>query len=61
MPGPKGVITVTGNRQRAEECLQEGSKIADHQMAAVKLEEYQKTANPADLLRAKKPANESTF
>ena len=21
MPGPKGVITITGNRQRAEECL----------------------------------------
>ena len=24
MPGPRGVITVTGNRQRAEECLQKG-------------------------------------
>ncbi|KAI5016376.1 hypothetical protein ZWY2020_006227 [Hordeum vulgare] len=29
MIGPKGVITITGDRQRAEECLQQGSKIAD--------------------------------
>jgi hypothetical protein len=61
MPGPKGVITVTGNRQRAEECLQQGSKIADQQMAVVELEEYKKTADPAELLRAKKPATESAF
>jgi hypothetical protein len=61
MVGPKGVITVIGNRQRAEECLQHGSKIADQQMAMVKLEEYKKNADPADLLRAKKPATESAF
>ena len=29
MPGPRGVITITGNRQKAEECFQKGSKIAD--------------------------------
>ena len=29
MPGPKGVITVAGNRQRAEDWLQDGVKIAD--------------------------------
>ena len=40
MPGPRGVITVTGNRQKAEECLQKGSKIADAQMAAVEMQEY---------------------
>src|SRR3954469_22968199 len=39
MPGPRGVITVTGNRQRVEGCLQKGSKIADEQMAAVEMEE----------------------
>jgi hypothetical protein len=61
MPGPKGVITVTGNRQRAEECLQQGSKIADMQMAMVELEEYKKTADPADLMRTKKPTTESAF
>jgi len=61
MPGPKGMITVTGSRQRAEECLQQGSKIADEQMAMVELEEYKKNADPSDLLRSKKPAAESAF
>ena len=58
MPGPKGVITVTGNRKKAEECFQKGSKIAEAQMAVVELQEYQKTADPSELLRAKKPASE---
>ena len=61
MPGPKGVITITGNRQRAKECFWKGSKIADEQMAAVEMQEYQKNADPSDLLHAKKPASESAF
>ena len=61
MPGPKGVITITGDRKKAGECFQKGSKIADAQMAAVEWKEYQKTADPSDLLRAKKPATESAF
>ena len=61
MPGPKGVITVTGNRKKEEECFQKGSKITDAQMAVVELQEYQNTADPSDLLRAKKPATESAF
>ena len=61
MPGPKGVITITGNRKKEEECFQIGSKIADAQMAVVELQEYQKTADPSELLRAKKPASESAF
>ncbi|XP_020167738.1 uncharacterized protein [Aegilops tauschii subsp. strangulata] len=61
MPGPRGVITVTGNRQGAEEFFQKGSKIADEQMAAVEMVEYQKNADPSDLLRAKKPASDSAF
>ncbi|XP_020189907.3 uncharacterized protein [Aegilops tauschii subsp. strangulata] len=61
MPGPRGVITVTGSWQRVEECLQKGSKIANEQMAAVEMEEYKKNADPGDLLRAKKPASESAF
>ncbi|XP_020197284.1 uncharacterized protein [Aegilops tauschii subsp. strangulata] len=61
MPGPKGVITVTQNRQRAEECLHKGSKIADEQMVVVELEEYKKNADPSDLLHSKKPAFESAF
>ena len=61
MPGPRGVITVTGNRQKAEECFQKGSKIADAQMAAIEMQEYQKHAYLSDLLRAKKPATDSAF
>ena len=61
MPGPKGVITVTGNRQKGEECFQKGSKIADAQMVAVELQEYQKNVDPSDLLRAKKPATDYAF
>ena len=34
MPGPKGVITVTSNCKKAEECFQKGSKIADAHMVA---------------------------
>ena len=55
------MITVTGNRKKAEECFQKSSKIVDAHMAVVELQEYQKTADPSDLLRAKKPATESTF
>ena len=61
MPGPKGVITITGNRQRAEECLQQGSRIADQQMAVLQLDEYKKTVDPADLMLSKKPASEYAF
>ena len=42
MPGPRGMIIVTGNRQRVEECLQKGSKIADEQMAVVEMKSIRK-------------------
>ena len=58
---PKGVITITGNQKKAEECFQKGSKIVDAQMAVVELQEYQKNTDPSDLLRAKKPATDSAF
>ena len=61
MPGPREVTTNTGNQQKAEECFQKGSKIADAQMAVVELEEYQKNTDPSDLLRAKKPTSKSAF
>ena len=61
MTGPRGVITITGNRQKAEECFQKGSKIADAQMATVEMQEYRKNVDPSGLLRAKKPATDSAF
>ncbi|KAI4967588.1 hypothetical protein ZWY2020_024609 [Hordeum vulgare] len=45
----------------SEECLQQGSRIADQQMAVLELDEYKKTVDPADLMRSKKPASESAF
>ena len=48
MPSPRGVITITGNRQKAEECFQKGSKIADAQTVVVELQEYQKNVDPSD-------------
>ena len=61
MSGPRGVITVSGNHQRAEDCLEDGAKITDEQMGAVEFQEYQKTADTSDLLCAKRPASESAF
>ena len=61
MPGPKGVITITGTRKKAEECFQKGLKIANAQITVVELEGYKKNADLSDLLRAKKPATESAF
>ena len=61
MPGPKGVITVYGNRKKVEDCLQDGAKIADEQMAAVEFQEYKKTVDLSDLLHAKRHASESAF
>ena len=55
------MITITGNRQKAEECFQKGSRIADAQMAAVEMQEYRKNADLSDLLRSKKPATDSAF
>jgi hypothetical protein len=61
LPGPNGAITVSGDRQRAEECLQQGSIIADVQMAVVELEEYKKAVDPSELLKSKKQAVDSAF
>ena len=61
MPGPRGVITISGNRKKAEECFQKGSNIADAQMVAEEWQEHQRNADPSDLLRAKKPATDSAF
>ena len=61
MPGPKGMITIIGNRKLAEECLQKGSQIADEQMTMAELDEYKKAADASELLKSKKPTVESAF
>jgi hypothetical protein len=57
MPGPSGVITVSGNYKQAKELLQKGSLIADQQMAAVELAEYKKMVDTAELLQPKKSSS----
>ena len=61
VPNPSHLVSLSSCCSSAEECFQKGSKIADAQMAVVEMQEYQKTADPSDLLRAKKPATESAF
>src|SRR3954464_1189715 len=57
MPGPNGVITISGNYKQAEELLQKGSLIADQQMAEVELAEYKKTVDKSELLQRKKSSS----
>ena len=51
MPGPRGVITISGDYKQEEELLQKGSLI---QIAELELVEYKKTADPSELLQPKK-------
>jgi len=55
IPVPKGVITVTSNRQRVDDCLDNNLKITNEQMEVVEFQECQKTVDPSDLLCAKRP------
>jgi hypothetical protein len=57
MPGPNGVITVSGNYKQAEDLLQKGSLIADQQMAEVELAEYKRTVDASELLQPKKSSS----
>src|SRR3954466_13075473 len=57
IPGPSGVITISGNYKQAEELLQKGSLIADHQMAEVELAELKKTVDASELLQPKKTSS----
>ncbi|KAI5014770.1 hypothetical protein ZWY2020_056160 [Hordeum vulgare] len=61
MPGPKGVITLTGDRKVIEECLQQGSKISNEPVLAAELDGYKKAVDIANLLNSKRPATESAF
>ncbi|KAI5016209.1 hypothetical protein ZWY2020_006060 [Hordeum vulgare] len=61
IPGPMGMIMVTGDCKVAEECLQQGSKIANEHVLAAKLDGYKKVVDAADLLKSKRPATQSAF
>src|SRR3954471_19787128 len=57
MPGPHGVITISGDYKQAEELLQKGSLIADQQMAKVELAEYKKVDDASELLQPNKTSS----
>src|ERR1041385_3523730 len=57
MPGPHGVITVSGDYKQAEDLLQKGSLIANQQMAEVELAKYKKAADSSELLQPKKTSS----
>ena len=57
MPGPQGVITISGDYKQAEELLQKGSLIADQQIAELELAEYKKTVDASELLQPKKASS----
>ena len=54
MPGPHGVITISGDYKQAEELLQKWSLIADQKIAEVELAEYKKLADTSELLQPNK-------
>ena len=61
MLGTSGVITITGDRKLAKECLQKGPRIIDEQMAMAELDEYKKAVDSSDLLKSKRPIMVSAF
>jgi hypothetical protein len=64
LPGPKGIITVTGDFRRSLECAEEGSKIAESMLivAEKKLILCQVAAlQAADLHASEKPTAKTQF
>ena len=54
MPGPRGVITISGDYKQAEQLLQKRSLIADQQIVEIELAQYKKMVDPSELLQPKK-------
>src|SRR3954470_8861948 len=48
VPGPHGVITISGDYKQVEELLRKGSLIADQQMGEVELAEYKKASDSSE-------------
>jgi hypothetical protein len=59
MPGPKGTITVDGNRKIARECEEGVAAYAESACAAKELKFYKSNVDPADMTPLKKPTTES--
>ena len=63
LPGPKGIITVSGDYRRSIACATAGSKIADSFAIAEEFKEIKRAveAEPAEAPAAKRPAGEMQF
>jgi hypothetical protein len=59
MPGPRGTITVEGNRRVALECEEGDAACAETACAAQELKYYKDNVDPADRTSLKKPTTES--
>ncbi|KAI4975308.1 hypothetical protein ZWY2020_048915 [Hordeum vulgare] len=59
MPGPKGTITVNGDRRIAQECEEGDAACAESACAAEELKFHQANVDPADMTPLKKPTIDS--
>jgi hypothetical protein len=58
MPGPKGTITVDGDRKIALECEEGDAAYAESACAAEELKYYKANVDPTDMTPLKKPTTE---
>lgn len=58
MPGPKGPITIHGNRKVATECEEGDAAYAEAACATEELKNYTSNVDPADMTPLKKPSTE---
>jgi hypothetical protein len=61
MPGPKGIITITGDFKRSHDCDVVSVDIAESQIAAEEFAAIKKSVDNEQAPPSKKPAAESTF
>ncbi|KAI4982226.1 hypothetical protein ZWY2020_022718 [Hordeum vulgare] len=59
MPGPKGPITVDGDRRIAKECEEGDAAYAEIAFAAEELKYHQANVDPADMSPLKKPTTDA--
>jgi hypothetical protein len=58
IPGPKGIITIHGNREIAAECDEGDAALAERTCAREELKAYRSNLDPQDNKALKKPTTE---
>src|SRR5664279_4490915 len=59
IPGPNGIITVSGDFKKAKECERGNAVYAEAVISAEELEEYKKEVNPKEMPAGQKPPSGS--